>query len=62
MDDAQCRGGTPHHLAVAAYVERIVDGAPALTPEQRDRLAVLLLGGPPPREVVRSTPEAQAAA
>jgi hypothetical protein len=48
--------------AVTAYVERIVDSAPAFTREQRDLLAVLLLGGSPPREVVRRTPEAEAAA
>ena len=27
------------------YIKRLVDGAPALTTEQRDRLAVLLRGG-----------------
>ncbi len=36
------------HSGVAdidAYVRRIVEAAPPLTPEQRDRLAVLLRGG-----------------
>jgi hypothetical protein len=28
--------------AIEAYVARVVDAAPPLTPEQRDRLAVLL--------------------
>jgi hypothetical protein len=28
-----------------AYVQRVVDRAPELTPEQRDRLALLLRGG-----------------
>jgi len=30
---------------LADYIKRVVDEAPALTPEQRDRLAVLLRGG-----------------
>lgn len=30
---------------LAQYIERVVDEAPPLTPEQRDRLAVLLRGG-----------------
>lgn len=28
------------------YIARVVDAAPPLSPEQRDRLAVLLRGGP----------------
>ncbi|MGE9806927.1 hypothetical protein [Janibacter sp. G1551] len=30
---------------IADYIKRVVDAAPPLTPEQRDRLAVLLRGG-----------------
>lgn len=30
---------------LAEYIERVVDAAPPLTPEQRDRLALLLRGG-----------------
>lgn len=30
---------------LAAYIQRTVDEAPPLTPEQRDRLALLLRGG-----------------
>lgn len=33
---------------LAEHIERIVDAAPPLTPEQRDRLALLLRGGAPP--------------
>lgn len=29
---------------LAAYVRKVVDAAPPLTPEQRDRIAVLLRG------------------
>jgi hypothetical protein len=32
--------------AKAAYIERLVETAPPLTPEQRDRLATLLRGTP----------------
>ncbi len=28
-----------------AYIKRLVDGAPPLTPDQRDQLALLLRGG-----------------
>lgn len=31
--------------ALDAHIRRVVDAAPPLTPEQRDRLAVLLRGG-----------------
>lgn len=31
---------------LADYIRRAVDSAPPLTPEQRDRLALLLRGGP----------------
>ena len=30
---------------IAAYVQRVLADAPELTPEQRDRLALLLRGG-----------------
>ncbi len=30
---------------LADYIKRVVDAAPPLTPEQRDRLACLLRGG-----------------
>lgn len=30
---------------LADYIRRVVDAAPPLTPEQRDRLAALLRGG-----------------
>jgi hypothetical protein len=32
---------------LAAYIQKAVDQAPPLTPEQRDRLALLLRGGGP---------------
>ena len=48
--DVPTEGTTPahycrqcgEHCALAAYVRRTVDAWPPLTPEQRDRLAVLL--------------------
>ncbi|MGZ4531936.1 MAG: hypothetical protein ACXVXP_06255 [Mycobacteriaceae bacterium] len=30
---------------LASYIKRVCDAAPPLTPEQRDRLALLLRGG-----------------
>ncbi len=30
---------------ISAYIRRVIDAAPPLTPEQRDRLAVLLRPG-----------------
>jgi hypothetical protein len=33
-----------HTPDVDSYVQRVVDAAPRLTPEQRDRLALLLRG------------------
>jgi len=33
-------------VAAADYIKRTVDAAPQLTPDQRDRLALLLRGGP----------------
>ena len=50
---ARHRPGSPEHEAarrelaaekLAAYIRRVVDEAPPLSPEQRDRLAVLLRG------------------
>ena len=41
--------GPPRDLAaerIAQYVERILSDAPALTDDQRDRIAGLLRGGP----------------
>lgn len=35
------------YLTLEDYIQRTVDAAPALTPEQRDRLAVLLRPVPP---------------
>lgn len=33
-------------VTLAEHIKRVVDAAPPLTSEQRDRLAVLLRGGP----------------
>jgi hypothetical protein len=47
-DDAEAIAESRRELKVARaedYVKRLVDEAPALTAEQRDRLAVLLRGG-----------------
>lgn len=51
---AAARGGDPERVLetkrdlaaerIAAYVERVVAQAPPLSPEQRDRLALLLRG------------------
>lgn len=44
-------------IGLEDYIRRTVDAAPPLTPEQRDRLAILLRGQPP-----RRTPETPSAA
>lgn len=48
MTAARCTStestSTAKQAEVDAYVHRLVDAAPPLTPEQRDRLAVLLRG------------------
>lgn len=47
-DSAELIADARRELAAAKledYIRRVVDGAPPLTPGQRDRLAILLRGG-----------------
>ncbi len=46
---ADCASAESEPDRLAAYIQRLVDTAPPLTPEQRDRLAVLLRGAVDPR-------------
>ena len=46
---ADCASTESEPDRLAAYIQRLVDTAPPRTPEQRDRLAVLLRGAVDPR-------------